>query len=115
MIKVTERASSKMHQLIEDEGMADVALRVAVQPGGCHGFNYEMFFDRDIAEDDTVAETCGVRIVVDSASAPYLYGASLDYAEGPYGLGFALENPNGAQTCGCGLSLKFEEPHPAAR
>ncbi|MDP8938347.1 MAG: iron-sulfur cluster insertion protein ErpA [Actinomycetota bacterium] len=105
MITVTDSASTKVHELIKAEGNDDLALRVAVRPGGCSGFSYEMFFDTDIAADDTVAEAGGVKVVVDSASAPYLKGASLDYKDGLQGAGFAINNPNASRSCGCGQSF----------
>jgi iron-sulfur cluster assembly accessory protein len=105
MITVTDNASAKVQELIKAEGNDDLALRVAVRPGGCSGFSYEMFFDTDIAADDTVADAGGVRVVVDSASAPYLQGASLDYKDGLQGAGFAINNPNATRSCGCGQSF----------
>ncbi len=105
MITVTESASLKVKELIHSEGNDDLALRVAVRPGGCSGFSYEMFFDTDIAPDDITAEAGGVRVVIDPASAPYLKGASLDYKDGLQGAGFAINNPNATRTCGCGQSF----------
>ncbi len=105
MITVTDSASAKVQELIKAEGNDELALRVAVRPGGCSGFSYEMFFDTDIAADDTVAEAAGVKVVVDSASAPYLKGASLDYKDGLQGAGFAINNPNATRSCGCGQSF----------
>ena len=105
MITVTDSASTKVQELIKAEGNEELALRVAVRPGGCSGFSYEMFFDSDIAADDTVAEAGGVKVVVDSASAPYLMGASLDYKDGLQGAGFAINNPNASRSCGCGQSF----------
>ncbi len=105
MITMTESASSKVKQLLEAEGNDQLALRVAVRPGGCSGFSYEMFFDSDISADDNVAEAGGVKVVVDSSSAPYLMGASLDYKDGLQGAGFAINNPNATRSCGCGQSF----------
>ena len=105
MITLTPMAASKVQELIKAEGNEELALRVAVRPGGCSGFSYEMFFDTDIAADDTVAEAEGVRVVVDQASAPYLKGASLDYKDGLQGAGFAINNPNATRSCGCGQSF----------
>ncbi len=104
-ITLTEAATKKVAELIEQEGNPELALRVAVRPGGCSGFSYEMFFDTDIAADDTVAEAEGVRVVIDQASAPYLQGASLDYKDGLQGAGFSINNPNATKTCGCGSSF----------
>jgi iron-sulfur cluster assembly protein/iron-sulfur cluster insertion protein len=105
MITLTESASLKVKELITSEGNDELALRVAVRPGGCSGFSYEMFFDSDFAADDNVEEVAGVKVVVDSASAPYLKGASLDYKDGLQGAGFAINNPNATRSCGCGQSF----------
>jgi iron-sulfur cluster insertion protein len=105
MITLTPTAATKVQELIKAEGNEELALRVAVRPGGCSGFSYEMFFDTDIAADDTVAEADGVRVVVDQASAAYLKGASLDYKDGLQGAGFAINNPNATRSCGCGQSF----------
>ena len=105
MITLSDNAAVKVKELIKAEGNDELALRVAVRPGGCSGFSYEMFFDTDIAPDDTVAELGGVRVVVDSASAPFLKGASLDYKDGLQGAGFAINNPNATRSCGCGQSF----------
>ncbi len=105
MITITDNASTKVKELIAAEGNDELALRVAVRPGGCSGFSYEMFFDSDVAADDTVAEAGGVKVLIDSASAPYLKGASLDYKDGLQGAGFAINNPNATRSCGCGQSF----------
>lgn len=106
MITLTETATTKVKELLEAEGAAELALRVAVRPGGCSGFSYEMFFDGEIADEDQT-ETFGdsVRVVVDSASAQLLQGAMLDYKDGLEQSGFAITNPNASRTCGCGQSF----------
>ena len=104
-ITVTDSAAAKVRELLEGEGDTSLALRVAVRPGGCSGFSYEMFFDGDIAEEDVRAEVGGVSIVVDPASAPLLTGAVLDYKDGLQGAGFNITNPNAQRTCGCGQSF----------
>ena len=93
MITLTESAAKKVKELVEAEGNNELALRVAVRPGGCSGFSYEMFFDSDFADDDQKAEYNGVKVVVDSASLQYLSGASLDYKEGLMGAGFTSTTP----------------------
>jgi len=106
MITLTDSATSKVRQLLDAEGASDLALRVAVRPGGCSGFSYEMFFDGDVATDDT--ETLfgeSVRVVVDQQSAQLLEGATLDYKDGLDQSGFAITNPNATRTCGCGQSF----------
>ena len=80
-------------------------LRVAVRPGGCSGFSYEMFFDGETASDDQSAEYEGVRVVVDPTSAQLLVGATLDYKDGLQQTGFSIDNPNAQRTCGCGQSF----------
>ena len=105
MITVTDSAAAKVKSLIEAEGDAELALRVAVRPGGCSGFSYEMFFDSDIAADDIASDVQGVRVVVDPASADLLQGAVLDFKDGLQGAGFAIDNPNAQRSCGCGKSF----------
>ncbi|MGI9032926.1 MAG: iron-sulfur cluster insertion protein ErpA [Acidimicrobiales bacterium] len=105
VIDVTEPASAKVKELLAAEGNDELALRVAVRPGGCSGFSYEMFFDSEFADDDAISDANGVRVVVDASSAPYLKGASLDYKDGLQGAGFAINNPNATRSCGCGQSF----------
>jgi iron-sulfur cluster assembly accessory protein len=109
VITLTDTAASKVKELLEAEGAAELALRVAVRPGGCSGFSYEMFFDGDIAEDDEEAtfgpDGTQVRVVVDPASAQLLVGAQLDYKDGLQDAGFSISNPNASRTCGCGQSF----------
>lgn len=105
MITLTDAAASKVKELLDAEGAADMALRVAVRPGGCSGFSYEMFFDSDIATDDETVTFGTVQVVVDPASAQLLLGATLDYKDGLNQAGFAITNPNASRTCGCGQSF----------
>ena len=106
MITLTDTAATKVKELLDAEGAADLALRVAVRPGGCSGFSYEMFFDGDIATDDEQASYGeAVKVVVDPASAQLLQGATLDYKDGLDESGFAITNPNASRTCGCGSSF----------
>ena len=106
MITLTDSAAVKVRQLLSDEGAEDLALRVAVRPGGCSGFSYEMFFDGDIATDDELANYGdAVKVVVDPASAQLLQGATLDYKNGLDESGFSITNPNASRTCGCGQSF----------
>ena len=104
-ISLTEAAAAKVAGLLAQEGNAELALRVAVRPGGCSGFSYEMFFDSDTGADDVVREFSGVKVVVDPESAQVLAGSSLDYKDGLQGAGFHISNPNAARTCGCGQSF----------
>jgi iron-sulfur cluster assembly accessory protein len=105
VITLTDTAASKVRDLIDAEGEPSLALRVAVRPGGCSGFSYEMFFDSDVAGDDVTAEYSGVKIVVDPSSAQLLDGAVLDYKDGLTQAGFSIDNPNAQRTCGCGQSF----------
>ena len=106
ILAVTDSAVAKVADLISQEEESDkLHLRVAVRPGGCSGFAYDMFFDTDIEEDDAVQAVGGIRVVVDSASAQMLSGATLDYSDGLQSTGFHIENPNASRTCGCGNSF----------
>ncbi len=105
MITLTDTAAAKVKELIEAEEEQALALRVAVRPGGCSGFSYEMFFDTDVAADDVTADYSGVKVVVDPSSAQLLNGATLDYKDGLQSAGFAIDNPNAQRTCGCGQSF----------
>ncbi len=104
-IALTDVASAKVAELLAQEGNADLALRVAVRPGGCSGFSYEMFFDTDVADDDVLSAFDGVRVVVDPSSASLLVGSTLDFKDGLQGAGFSINNPNASRTCGCGQSF----------
>ena len=105
MITLTPSAATKVKDLIDAEGTPELALRVAVRPGGCSGFSYEMYFDAEQADDDLRTEYGGVLVVIDPASFTHLAGASLDYKDGLQGAGFHITNPNASRTCGCGESF----------
>ncbi len=105
MISLTDTASTKVKELITQEGNDELMLRVAVRPGGCSGFSYEMFFDTEKDDTDVVTDHQGVKVVVDPSSAQLLSGASLDYSDGLQGAGFSINNPNAQRTCGCGQSF----------
>jgi iron-sulfur cluster assembly protein/iron-sulfur cluster insertion protein len=105
VIALTDAAATKVKQLIDAEGDPALALRVAVRPGGCSGFSYEMFFDTDVATDDLTADFDGVKVITDPSSAQLLTGATLDYKDGLQEAGFAINNPNAQRTCGCGQSF----------
>ena len=104
MVTLTEEAKKKVTELLSQE-TEDMALRVAVRPGGCSGFSYEMYFDTDKAADDVEKLFDEVRVVVDPSSAELLVGATLDFKDGLNGAGFAIDNPNAQKTCGCGKSF----------
>lgn len=105
MITITDAARDKVAALLADEAEPGLALRVAVRPGGCSGFSYEMYFDGDRADDDTVATYGNVEVVVDPASAQLLEGATVDYRDSLDRSGFHISNPNASRTCGCGQSF----------
>jgi iron-sulfur cluster insertion protein len=105
VITLTDSAATKVKDLIDAEGEPNLALRVAVRPGGCSGFSYEMFFDTDVSDEDNLTDYQGVRVVVDASSAELLQGATLDYKDGLQGAGFAIDNPNAQRSCGCGKSF----------
>jgi iron-sulfur cluster assembly protein/iron-sulfur cluster insertion protein len=105
VITITDSAAHKVKSLLEAEGNTDLALRVAVRPGGCSGMSYEMFFDSDISDEDQVMEKSGVKVTVDQQSAVLLDGAQLDFKDGLQGAGFSITNPNAQRTCGCGQSF----------
>jgi iron-sulfur cluster assembly protein/iron-sulfur cluster insertion protein len=105
MITLTDEATNKVGQLIAAEDEDGLALRVAVRPGGCSGFSYEMYFDTDRADDDLEEAFGDVRVVVDPSSAQLLEGATLDYKDGLNEAGFSIDNPNAQRTCGCGQSF----------
>ncbi|MST34979.1 iron-sulfur cluster insertion protein ErpA [Acidimicrobiaceae bacterium USS-CC1] len=104
-ITLTDLASAKVAELLAQEGNAELALRVAVRPGGCSGFSYEMFFDTDVADDDVRSQFGAVTVVVDPSSASLLQGSVLDFKDGLQGAGFSINNPNATRTCGCGQSF----------
>lgn len=105
MITLTDTASVKVKELIAQEGDESLMLRVAVRPGGCAGFSYEMFFDSQKDAEDMVDRQGGVSVVVDPSSAQLLTGATLDYKDGLQGAGFSIDNPNAQKSCGCGNSF----------
>ena len=105
VITLTDSAQTKVAELLTMEGNPELALRVAVRPGGCSGYSYEMFFDSDIAHDDLLASHGQVRVVVDPASAQLLTGSTLEYKDGLQGAGFSIDNPNAQRSCGCGQSF----------
>jgi iron-sulfur cluster assembly accessory protein len=104
-ITLSHAAQEKVAVLLAQEGNEALALRVAVRPGGCSGYSYEMFFDSEVADDDIVREHGDVKVVVDPASAELLKGSTLDYTDGLQDAGFHITNPNATRTCGCGSSF----------
>jgi iron-sulfur cluster assembly accessory protein len=104
-VVLTDIAAQKVKALIEQEGRDDLRLRVAVQPGGCSGLRYQLFFDERSLDGDVVSGFDGVEVVVDRMSAPYLSGATIDFADRIDAQGFTIDNPNAQGSCACGDSF----------
>jgi iron-sulfur cluster assembly accessory protein len=115
VVTLTERAATKVQALMaaEPAGEAEV-LRIAIQGGGCSGFEYALGFDRAAQSGDEEVEFHGVKVVVDPFSAPYLKGATIDFLEGLQESGFKIDNPNAVSSCGCGHSFQVDEAADAA-
>jgi iron-sulfur cluster assembly protein len=110
LVALTERAAAKIKELQAEDPDGDASvLRVAVQGGGCSGFEYALGFDQGAQEGDHELEAHGVRVVVDPFSAPYLRGAQIDFLDGLAESGFKVENPNVVSSCGCGHSFQVED------
>src|SRR2546421_13004614 len=105
MIALTESAASEVKKLLEQEGGFDIALRVAVQPGGCSGLRYAMYLDDQLADSDVAEEQFGVRVVVDRMSVPYLSEAKIDFVDSLEASGFTIDNPVAQGSCACGHSF----------
>ena len=104
-ILLTDGAAGKVKALLEGEGREDLALRVAVQPGGCSGLRYQLFFDERSFEGDIVKVFGGIGVVTDRMSAPYLMGATIDFVDTIEKQGFTIDNPNATGSCACGDSF----------
>jgi iron-sulfur cluster assembly accessory protein len=102
---LTDVAAEKVKALIEQEGRDDLRLRIAVQPGGCSGMRYQLFFDERSLDGDTVSDFGAVEVVVDRMSLPYLAGATIDFADRIDAQGFTIDNPNAQNSCACGDSF----------
>ncbi|NEA36721.1 iron-sulfur cluster assembly accessory protein [Streptomyces sp. SID13031] len=104
-ILLTDGAAAKVRALLDQEGRDDLALRVAVQPGGCSGLRYQLFFDERQLDGDVVTDFDGVSVVTDRMSSPYLKGASIDFVDTIEKQGFTIDNPNATGSCACGDSF----------
>jgi iron-sulfur cluster assembly protein/iron-sulfur cluster insertion protein len=104
-VTLSDIAIAKVAELLAQEEGDALALRVAVKPGGCSGYSYEMFFDPETADDDVISTYGDVTVAVDTASAQLLKGSTLDYNDGLNDAGFHISNPNASRTCGCGSSF----------
>ena len=102
---LTDVAAAKVKSLLEQEGRDDLQLRVAVQPGGCSGLRYQLFFDERSLDGDVVTDFGGVNVVVDRMSVPYLGGATIDFVDTIEKQGFTIDNPNAGGSCACGDSF----------
>ncbi|MDN6407204.1 MAG: iron-sulfur cluster assembly accessory protein [Corynebacterium casei] len=104
---LTDAAASKAKSLLDQEGRDDLSLRIAVQPGGCAGLRYQLYFDDRTLDGDKVDSIGGVSLVVDKMSVPYLMGAKIDFADTIEQQGFTIDNPNAGGSCVCGHSLSY--------
>ncbi|MGV1034868.1 MAG: iron-sulfur cluster insertion protein ErpA [Microbacteriaceae bacterium] len=104
-VQLSDTAALKVKNLLDQEGRDDLRLRVAVQPGGCSGLIYQLYFDERLLEEDTLREFDGVEVVVDNMSVPYLDGATIDFEDTIEKQGFTIDNPNAAGSCACGDSF----------
>lgn len=104
-VELSSTAAEKVRSLLQQEGRDDLRLRVAVQPGGCSGLIYQLYFDERAMDSDLVAEFDGVEVVVDKMSSPYLTGAVIDFADTIEKQGFTIDNPNAGSSCACGDSF----------
>jgi iron-sulfur cluster assembly accessory protein len=104
-INLTDAAAAKVGSLLEQEGRDDLRLRIAVQPGGCSGLRYQLYFDERQIDGDIVREFGPVQVVTDKMSAPYLGGATIDFVDTIEKQGFTIDNPNATGSCACGDSF----------
>jgi iron-sulfur cluster assembly accessory protein len=104
-IVLTDVAASKVTALLAQEDRNDLSLRVAVQPGGCSGLRYQLYFDDRSLDGDQVSEFGTVKVVTDKMSTPYLMGATIDFVDTIEKQGFTIDNPNAQGSCACGDSF----------
>ncbi len=104
-VGVTDAAAEKVRTLLIQEGREDLKLRVAVQPGGCSGLIYQLYFDERELEGDAVVDFDGVGVIIDKMSVPYLEGATIDFEDTIQKQGFTIDNPNAGSSCACGDSF----------
>lgn len=102
---LTDVAATKVKSLLAQEGRNDLRLRIAVQPGGCSGLIYQLYFDDRVLDGDAIRDFDGVEVIVDRMSVPYLAGATIDFADTIERQGFTIDNPNAQNTCACGESF----------
>lgn len=104
-VSLEKTASQKVYDLLSREGREDLRLRIAVQPGGCSGLIYQLYFDDRFLEGDVVEDFDGVELIIDNMSIPYLEGATISYNDSIEKQGFDINNPNAGGTCACGDSF----------
>ncbi len=104
-VALSDGAAAKVKSLLEQEGRDDLSLRIAVQPGGCSGLRYQLFFDERSLDGDQIFEFGGVNVVVDRMSLPYLGGATIDFVDTIEKQGFTIDNPMATGSCACGDSF----------
>lgn len=104
-VTLTEEAAAKVRSLLDQEGRDDLRLRIAVQPGGCSGLIYQLYFDERWMDGDAVRDFDGVEVIVDQMSVPYLDGATIDFKDTIEQQGFTIDNPMAAGSCACGDSF----------
>lgn len=104
-VQLSDGAAEKVKALLTQEGREDLRLRVAVQPGGCSGLIYQLYFDERVLDGDAVRDFDGVEVIVDRMSVPYLNGASIDFEDSIEKVGFTIDNPNAGGSCACGDSF----------
>ena len=104
-VLLTDAAAQKVRSLLEQEGRDDLRLRLAVQPGGCSGLIYQLYFDERLMDGDATVDFDGVEVIVDKMSSPYLDGATIDFEDTIQKQGFTIDNPNAAGSCACGDSF----------
>jgi iron-sulfur cluster assembly protein len=108
MVKITDKASTKIKELMNGQAAEETGLRLAVRGGGCSGFQYALAFDQQ-RDGDQIYELDEVRVLIDPQSLPFVDGSEVDYVDGLQGAGFAVNNPNVVAACGCGQSFRTAE------
>ncbi|MFD2670672.1 HesB/IscA family protein [Marinicrinis sediminis] len=109
MLTITDNAAVKIKEMLEEQEVSGLFLRVGVKEGGCSGFSYAMGFDDEKAAEDQTLEVQDLKVVVDQESAKFLYGVVIDYKQSDVGGGFTIDNPNAIANCGCGSSFRTKE------
>jgi iron-sulfur cluster assembly accessory protein len=104
-VVLSDKAATKVKALLEQEGRDDLRLRIAVQPGGCSGLRYQLYFDDRSLDGDILKDFGGVEVVTDKMSSPYLMGATIDFVDTIEKQGFTIDNPNAGGSCACGDSF----------